>query len=242
LLSHELLPLETLNVADLQGPFHTLRHPRLSDMAARAFIAGSDATLPKFLNPESEKIGSRNSLLRRYVGGRKGPLSEEISSIAVKETCKVELPAECATLLAGWRRSDPDSETLNEQFKEIQSDPSFAGQFNEQMLVSIGRLFGGQPLMHLEGRRSLVRARQISKLYQAYYHYALPFDRDVLRFVWEDCSGRDCRRSQRRVEQELGEIGPSRRENFGLEGPGSAKPMQNGEVEGTDLSPSPASE
>ena len=37
LLSRELLPLGVLHASDLDGPFHTLRHPRLSDMGGAQF-------------------------------------------------------------------------------------------------------------------------------------------------------------------------------------------------------------
>ncbi len=123
LLSRELLPLGTLHASDLDGPFHTLRHPRLSDMAVRAFMIGKHATLPKLPAPESAEIGSQNSLLRRYVGGEKGPLPEGVSEIAVREMVKLQLLAEAATLLADWRRADPKSEALNALLTELRSQP-----------------------------------------------------------------------------------------------------------------------
>ena len=242
LLSHELLPLRTLNVANLEGPLHTLRHPRLSDMAARAFVAGNDTRLPKFLSPKTEEVGSRNSLLRRYVGGRQGPLPEAISAIAVKETCKEELPEECATLLAGWRLSDPESDALAKQLEQLQEDPTFKGQFTNQLLGSIGRLFGGRPVVSLEGRRSLLRARQMSGLYEAYYHYALPFDRDVLRRVWEDCLVRGCRKSQRWLERQIGSLQPSTRERSVAPTHRSGTSPADEATDGTELSPAPETE
>ncbi len=242
LLSHELLPLETLNVANLKGPFHTLRHPRLSDMAARAFLAGNDTRLPKFLSPKAEDIGSRNSLLRRYVGVKKGLLPEEISAIAVKETCKVELPDECATLLAGWRLSDPDSEALATQLQKLQENPASKGQFSNQLLAGIGKLFGGRPMVNLEGRRSLLRAQQMSALYENYYHYALPFDRGVLRYVWEDCRVKGCGKSQRWVESQIGPLDPSAREHpTPLTHRSETSPMEEATDE-TDLSPASETE
>jgi len=242
LLSHELLPLRTLNVANLEGPLHTLRHPRLSDMAARAFIAGNDTRLPKFLSPKTEEVGSRNSLLRRYVGGKQGPLPEAISAIAVKETCKVELPEECATLLAGWRLSDPESDALAKQLEQLQEDPTFKGQFTNQLLGSIGRLFGGRPVVSLEGRRSLLRARQMSGLYEVYYHYALPFDRDVLRRLWEDCLVRGCRKSQLWLERQIGSLQPSTRERSTLPTHRSGTSPVDEATDGNELSPASKSE
>jgi hypothetical protein len=188
LLSHELLPLGTLHAAALDGPFHTLRHPRLSDMAARTFMVGSDAALPKFPNPESAEIGFRNSLLRRYVGSEKGPLPEQTLKIAVKELFRVQLHAEFATLLADWRRVDHGSEALNALIKEVRGMPSVGGLVADEKLAVLGRLYGGQPLLHLEGPRSLARAKRLSELYQTHYHHAAPFDRGVLRAIWGNCS------------------------------------------------------
>ena len=40
LIAHELLPLGTLHAVEREGPVHTLRHPILSHLAARAFFPG----------------------------------------------------------------------------------------------------------------------------------------------------------------------------------------------------------
>src|SRR5262249_18394204 len=40
LLAHELRPIDTVRLEALPGPLHTLRHPILSDAAARAFFVG----------------------------------------------------------------------------------------------------------------------------------------------------------------------------------------------------------
>jgi len=69
LIAHELLPLGTLHAAELEGPVHTLRHPILSHLAARAFFPGQRATLPLFAGEELQNVSRRNSLLRRYGGG-----------------------------------------------------------------------------------------------------------------------------------------------------------------------------
>jgi hypothetical protein len=207
LLSRELLPLGTLNASDLDGPFHTLRHPRLSDMAARAFIVGNDVALQKFAAPESAAVGFQNSLLRRYAGGRDGSLPGDIFETAIREACGVQLAAECVTLLAAWRRSDPESEALNALIDEFRSSSPVGGALTEKNLASVARLFGGQSLLSLKGPRSLARAKQISALYQTHYHHAVPFERGVLRTAWGNCSAKDCEKAQRKIEENLGKIG-----------------------------------
>ncbi len=240
LLSHELLPLGTLHASDLDGPLHTLRHPRLSDRAARAFVIGNDTTLSKFLAPESAKIGSQNSLLRRYVGGGKDPLPEEISEIVVNEMNKLRAFAELATLLADWRRVDPESEALNALLTELRSNPAAESFVSEEKLAALGRLFGERPLMKLEGPRSLRRARQLSRLYGTHYHHAAPFDRGMLRAAWGNCSVEGCRRAQDQFEKQLGKIGAPRRGEAAQRRSGAGSPAPNEATDSTDLSHSPA--
>jgi spermidine synthase len=209
-LSRELLPLGTLHTSDFEGPLHTLGHPRLSDMAARAFIVGNAVPLPKFATPEGEAIGFQNSLLRRYVGGQEGPLPEDILETAIREICRVQQVALCVTLIAAWWDRDFDSEALNPLIAGLRSTPAIGGMLDDEGLASLARLFGSRPMMRLEGPRSLVRAQQISELYHTHYHHVLPFDRGVLRTVWDNCSAKGCEKAQREVEAVLGKIGKPR--------------------------------
>ena len=241
LLSRELLPLGTLHAANLDGPLHTLRHPRLSDMAARTFVVGNDATLPKFPTAESAKIGSQNSLLRRYAGVEKGPLPEEISEIAVDVMYKLQLINDAATLLADWRRSDPRSKSMNARLAKFRSNRSIGGSFSDQLLAGLGTLLGGQPLMYLEGPRSLARAKRISRSYQRYYHYAVPFDRGVLRIAWGNCSVEGCSQAQEEFEKQIGKIAAPRRGELPRRRSRAGGPVPNETTETTDRSDSPAS-
>jgi len=211
LLSRELLPVGTLHTADLDGPLHTLRHPRLSDMAARSFVVGSDAALPKFPTVEGAEVGARNSLLRRFVGVQTGSLPEPVLRVAVRQAAKLQLAGELTTLLAYWRRADPASESLHEQLAEFRRDPTFGMLITDRSLAFLGRLFGGQPLAHLEGRRALVRATRITDLYITHYHHAAPFDRGVLRAAWADCLVDGCGEARREAEAVLGPIEVPRR-------------------------------
>jgi hypothetical protein len=112
--------------------------------------------------------------------------------------------------VAAWWQSDPDSEVLNELVAELRNQLSFGEFLAEESLASVARLFGGRPLMQLEGRRSLVRAQQISELYEMHYHQVVSFDRGVLRAVWGNCSAKGCEEAQRAVEEKLGKIGKPR--------------------------------
>jgi hypothetical protein len=239
LLSHELLPLGTLHASDLDGPFHTLRHPRLSDMAVRGFMIGSNAALPKFPTPESAEIGSKNSLLRLYVGGEKGPLPGEISEIAAREMAKLNLGAELAALLADWWRVDPGSEALNALLTELRSRPNLRSSIAGEKLAILERLFGERPLVNLESRRSLRRARRITQLYLTHYHHAVPFDRGVLRSAWGNCSAKDCRKAQHQAEEQLGKIEAPRRGEVLRRKVGAGSPAPSETTESADRSHSP---
>jgi hypothetical protein len=241
LLSRELLPLGVLHASDLDGPFHTLRHPRLSDMAAHDFVIGNDATLPKFSAPESAEIGSQNSLLRRYADGEKGLLPAEVSEIAVREMVKLQLLSEAVTLLADWRRVDPGSKALNALLTELRNKPLVGSQIADRKLAAVGVLFGGRPLMNLEGPRSLVRAKRLSNLYLTHYHHAFPFDRGVLRGAWGNCSTKGCGKAQHQAEMQLGKIGAPKGREVPRRRSGASSPVPNEATDGADRSDSPAS-
>ena len=241
LLSRELLPLGTLHASDLDGPFHTLRHPRLSDMAARTFVSGKNATLPKFPTPEAVKIGFQNSLLRRYVGGKKDSLPEEILDIAVGVLYKLHLIDEAVTLMADWWRVNPNSEALNAQLTKFRSNPRIGRSVSGQQLLSLGMLFGGRPLTYLKGQRSLARAKLISESYLTHYHYAIPFDRSVLRTAWGSCSVEGCRKAKEKLEERLGKIAKPRRGEVLRRRSGAGSPVPTEATDITDLSDSPAS-
>jgi hypothetical protein len=210
-------------------------------MAARAFMIGNDATLPKLPAPESAEIGFQNSLLRRYVGGEKGPLPEGVSEIAVREMAKLKLSAEAATLLADWRRVDPESKALNALLTELRSKPRIRSMISDGKLAGLGILFGGQPVRDLEGRRSLVRANQISEVYLTHYHHAVPFDRSVLRSIWGNCSAKGCRQARDQAEKQLGKIEAPRRGEVQRQKPGAGSPVPNEVTDTTDRSESPES-
>jgi hypothetical protein len=210
-------------------------------MAARNFVVGIDAALPKFPTPESAEIGFQNSLLRRYVGGEKGPLPEEISEIAVREMVKLQLANETMTLLADWRRVDPNSEALNALLTELRSKPWVGSPISDEKLAILGKLFGGRPLMSLEGTRSLRRARRLTGLYRTHYYYAVPFDRGVLRGAWGNCSAQGCRKAQHQAEKRLGKIDAPGRGEVLRRRAGAGSPVPNEATDSADRSDSPGS-
>jgi hypothetical protein len=202
---------------------------------------GNNVTLPKLATPESAKIGSQNSLLRRYVGGEKGPLSEEISEIAVRELVKLQLFAESVTLLADWWRVDPGSEALRALLAELRRRPPVRNHITQEKLMRMGRLFGEKPLMYLQDSQSLRRARWLSESYLTHYYHAVPFDRSVLRAAWGNCLAKGCSKAQDQLERRIGKIGAPRRGEIPQRGSGIGSPVPDEATGSVDLSGSPES-
>ena len=110
LLAHELLPLGVVHAAGLPGTVHTLLHPQLGNLAARAFFSGEEGVLPATADLETARIGSRNSLQRRFAARFGGRLPESERGRLVGQLC-LHRPRECQTQLAAWIRDVPESET-----------------------------------------------------------------------------------------------------------------------------------
>jgi spermidine synthase len=202
LFAHELLPMGVVHAAALKGPLHTLRHPRLSDRAARAFFRGEAVQPPKLISVESARVGARNSLLRRYGGG--DVLPELLLDDAARETCGLEYVAECATLLAVWQRDHPNSPRLAATLADVRkiwADPIL----QDGSIADLARLFDGDlELKSID--RPLVRARRITERFLAHYHHAAPFDRRVLERVWASCQSKRCEQPRRRLEAQIGPL------------------------------------
>jgi len=175
-------------------------------MAARGFVTGPDVEMPKFPTRESAEIGTRNSLLRRHLGLGSGPLPAGAAEIAAREACKSWHFVRCATLLAAWRASDPDSEAVEAVIAEFHCDPTLGPALTNMDLQALGRRYSGRPVRSLDAPKSLARAQRLSGLYAIHYSHLAPFDRSVLRAIWRECSAPDCAEWQAYYEKQLGKI------------------------------------
>jgi spermidine synthase len=217
LLAHELLPLGTLHAAELEGQLHTLRHPILSYRAARAFFRGAPAQLPKFPKRASARVGARNSLLRRYAGGRDGTLSESVLERAARESCRLKRPAECATLLARWKRDYPGSTRLRASLADLRRAPASRDAVpTNRKLAELVAFFDGRAPDGPSGEDPLERATRITKSFLSHYHHAAPFDRKALSAAWARCAEPACEDARRGVEARVG----------GLRGRANAQPVE----------------
>jgi len=200
---HELLPLGAYQPLDPNGAIHTLRHPILSDRAARAFFLGRMGSLAPYQTRAQERIGLRNSLLRRHAR-REKPLPEDIVETAAYEACRFNRNADCATYFALWGLLYPQSPRLQGALSASRKQPSEVSQsLAPKNLADIRGLFTGEgPAARSEYTAS--EAERLTGVYRRHYNHVVPFDRDYLDQVWTRCEGADCEERRIRAEAQIG--------------------------------------
>jgi spermidine synthase len=214
LLAHELLPLDTLRDARLEGPVHTLRHPILSHHAARAFFRGLQADLPRLETRHAAETGRRNSLWRRHLGPRADAPTEDDLEAFAWETCRRGRPAECAAIHARWRRDHPASPRLAASLATArQANQALADALGDLLLDQLAALVRpGQAVPGVDADLA-VAAGQATDLFSQYYLHALPFDRHALAAEWKRCEARrrpiePCLHGREQAERRLGSLAP----------------------------------
>jgi len=198
LLAHELIPLGVLGRLVPSGPSHTLLHPRLSHVAARAFFRGgrahSRATtgLPAW--------GPAETLLGRYLARRPRPLDDELRASLTLEYCGANRSDECGSALAWWRSEAPDSPALARAIRlTLPKDPAAAGRAETQ-LARLHGFYTGGPVAPLDA----TEAAEAAQLHRRHFLPALPFRADALDALWSACRdepGR-CEAARRTAETE----------------------------------------
>ncbi len=202
LIAHELLPLGTLHAVEREGPVHTLRHPILSHMAARAFFGGGRSPLPLYVDEEHQKVSLRNSLLRRY-GAVSDAYPEEILEAGARENCRFLRVKECVTFFARWAYDHPESPRLQAVLAEMRRNArARQADLAPNEIGDVQRLFdrkfGASTLPY-------PRVRELVRLYATHYNHAVPFDEDVLDDIWTRCQDLRCGTTRRRIERMLKE-------------------------------------
>ena len=182
LLSHELIPLGALSAMELEGPIHTLMHPRLGHAAGRAFFAGRAAFLPFSGGGKAGEIAAANSLLRQYTARVEDP-RVRLPSLAV-DTCQNRTRL-CAAFLADWRARYGETPAWQRAMTgAMQPRPIFGPPVDRRLVKELS-------LLHAEGgpidRVSHTRAAQATNLYRRYYRHAFPFSPERLLSFWERC-------------------------------------------------------
>ncbi|MBW2495303.1 MAG: fused MFS/spermidine synthase, partial [Deltaproteobacteria bacterium] len=200
LIAHELLPLGTLHAVEREGPIHTLRHPILSHLAARAFFPGERSPLPLYVDAEHRNVSVRNSLLRRY-GEVTDAYPEELLEAGARENCRFLRMKECMTFFARWAHDHPHSlrrQAVLAEMRRVAKSRQMDLAPNEVGDVQrlFDRKFGASALPY-------PRVRELVRLYAAHYNHAVPFDEDVLDDIWSHCQDLRCGTTRRKIEQML---------------------------------------
>ncbi|MBW2691995.1 MAG: fused MFS/spermidine synthase [Deltaproteobacteria bacterium] len=208
LIAHELLPLGTLHAAELEGPVHTLRHPILSHLAARAFFPGQPTALPLYFSGDHSNVSRRNSLLRRYAGGG-DRYEEEILEAAARESCRFNRLKACRTFFARWAYDHPQSPRLQTVLAEVRTSLGTRhANLAPNMISDMQVFFGGEFNV---SKMPLAKAQALTSQFTTHYNHAVPFDEGVLETIWNHCRGPRCSAERRKIEGILGmrEGGPS---------------------------------
>ncbi|MBW2494626.1 MAG: fused MFS/spermidine synthase [Deltaproteobacteria bacterium] len=204
LLSHEVVPLGVLHAEKLAGPIHTLRRPRLSDLAARVFFVGGPiARIDPLMSANHQKVSVRNALLRRYAGGEE-VLPEEILELAAREACRYKRLRDCATWLARWSVDYPKSERWRDALPRLRAGArARIPVLSSQRLDRLHGIYSGKLVPSLDAPPPAEEARRVTDLFLRHYNHVVPFDRRVLEEVWDRCEGEDCAVERAKVEDSV---------------------------------------
>ncbi len=184
LLAHELLPLGVVGAAGLEGPTHTLLHPRLNHVAGRAFFRGGAGSLPFTGSGPAARIGRENSLLRRYAARSGGRLPEGVLARVAREACTHRADL-CGALVGSWQRAAPVSPVRDRLVASAAQRQSFGGPLDVRAPQRLSTLFDAR-LLGSE-RVPLLEARNATEAYTRFYSHAVPFDPRALVSVWRRC-------------------------------------------------------
>ena len=184
LLAHELIPLGAIHAAKLEGPLHTLLHPRLNDVAGRAFFRNGFATVPFTGAGEAAQVGAKHSMLRGYIASLGGHLPDDQYQQVTAEACRAGGRL-CQVMLASWQLENAGSPALHQALAHS-ADTSLTPEQRAQRLSELEMLFADGPAAS-DGPVSVEYSNRISQLYFTLYHHAVPFDPDKLLGVWSRC-------------------------------------------------------
>jgi hypothetical protein len=182
LLVHESVPLGVVHASGPSAlPPHTLYHPRLSYYAGIGFFAGGQAQLPFSLLGGAARIGTRNSLLHRYLDRFAGHPPDEVWERLVDRACSVSLP-ECPTLAAAWSR-DMSPEAASAHIAGLRTRYRPTARLD---LVPLLRFFYGELDQDVPAGPPDQIAQRMNQ-YAQHYSYALPFESRSLVALWQHC-------------------------------------------------------
>jgi len=203
LIAHELMPPGVLAALPLEGPLHTLLHPRLTYLAARAFFTGGRGRLPFSGAGAAGAAGAERSLARQLRASEGGTLSDATYATLVDEACGARADV-CTAWLADWLRTRPGSPLLAGRLARWRTtaigEPVPADELRELAALLGGRVPAGViELVDVERRSDLLRR---------YHQHGIPVDEHALLALWSRCHpppGSDACERGLRAAREWGE-------------------------------------
>ncbi|MEN8160459.1 MAG: fused MFS/spermidine synthase, partial [Myxococcota bacterium] len=187
LLVHEMLPPGLVSAERVSGEIHSLRHPILSQHAARAFFSGRGVELPRLAGGPDARDGARpRALLARELGP--GAVPEEIAADLARYVCEARRRPECAAWVGRWRADHPESVAARRYDPRSVKRMAESDKVSPVMLARAESLFRGVPPRDTARGNGLQRAAAVTNLFSILYNHAIPFDRGMLRRSWSACT------------------------------------------------------
>jgi len=188
LVAHEMLPPGVVHELELKDRTHTLLHPLLSDIAARAFYRKDSAEVPIGLSFRATEIGARQSLAHQLL-----EKSHDVESRLefMRGVCDIDPKTHCATVFAHWLHEQPDHPKLLESLEKVRASAYYGDALTPEIVEELAGFYdkssGAQSPMTFDS------AAEIASRYERYYHYAVPFAPIALHDAWRRCAEDDSR-------------------------------------------------
>ncbi len=181
LATHELMPAGVL-VREPGGRIHTLRHPILSHLAARAFFSGGEAHRPALVGA----IDAPDPVPRGLLAPEAGVLDETKLSAITRHVCATGRKAECATWLAYWSHRFPDSSLREGTWRETRALFGANAESARSLIARLAGFYRGETPAFATPDR-VQAARMTAALYATHFVHAIPFPRAGLRRAFSRC-------------------------------------------------------
>jgi hypothetical protein len=156
--------------------------------------------------PDADDAARPRALLAELLGA--GPVPEAIAASVTKHLCESLRTQECVTWLARWRGDHPESRAARlydprsiERMEKLKA-------LRPMAIARVEQLFrGGVPADQQRGNL-LLRASGLTGVFSTLYVHAIPFDRVLLRNVWNECDdggqlGSACQTARLRTNERL---------------------------------------
>src|SRR5262249_24902110 len=158
-----LVPPGLVNRGNVGNEVHTLRHPILSQHAARAFYSGGAVQVPVLAGGPDVDATRPRSLLAQYLGS--GPVREDVAAAVSQHVSPLQEVGPCAPWLARWRVDHPDSSEARAFDPRSLEGLANAESLNPPTLAHIEQLFQGVLPPPRPDGNTVARAANVTNLF-----------------------------------------------------------------------------